>query len=170
MNGRRLTRAAALPLMVLVMAAGALTATRPATAATVPAHNSPDVYCENGRMMVDLPSMVSTTLRSEKVKVKYHLLKKVAGTWRYLIPDDQYFTNFATSGGALLGGWQPNDGSSYWGQTRADFYMNGATGEYRVAMEITWMSSGAYTYEWAGYHIFDDAWNFRKVYGTSCLY
>jgi hypothetical protein len=159
-----------LSVAALAVAAAALAAAEPARAATVPAHNSPRVYCQNGgEIDVDLPTMVSTPLRSERVWVLFHLLKRVNGSWQHQIAGDHYYSNFATFGGALLGGWLPDGNTSYWGAYQDDFYVKTA-GEYRVAMEIWWVSSGAHAYEWAGDHVFSDPWNFRELVGTSCSY
>jgi hypothetical protein len=156
------------PALIVVVAA-ALAATLPAQAATVHAHNRPNVYCNNsGQIVADLPTSVSTTRSSEPVWARFHLLKNVNGVWRYVIADDHYFTNYATFGGALLGGWLPDGNPSIWGAYQADFYV--PAGEYRVAMELGWWNTGAYAYEWAGPHIIDDPWNFTRVIGGSCFY
>ena len=156
--------------MVVVAIGSVFAAAEPAAAAGVPAHNAPLVYCsQGGQIVADLPSMVSTSLRSEKVLVRFHLAKQVNGVWQYLLADDHFFTNIATSGGALLGGWLPDGNASYWGAFQADFYVKTA-GIYRVAMEMKWLASGAYTYEWAGYHVFDDPWNLSRSVGTACSY
>jgi hypothetical protein len=156
-------------LVVLALAAAALVAAQPAQAA-VPAHNAPLVYCmKGGTILVDLPTSVSTPLRSERVWVRYHLLKAVNGVWRHEVASETHFSNYATFGGALLSGWLPNANPATWGSFQDDFYVRIA-GTYRVAMEIWWTASGAYTYEWAGTHVFSDPWNFIERTGQSCSY
>ncbi len=167
-NGR--THWGLLPLLVVATTAAALAAAVPAAAGTIPAHDSPTVYCMNGgKMTADLPTRVSTPYRSEPISVRFHLLKKVYGVWQYQIADDHYFTNFATFGGALLGGWLPDGNSSIWGSYEADFYIKTA-GEYRIAMTLKWDYSNVSTYEWVGYHVFSDPYNFIHKVGQSCDY
>jgi hypothetical protein len=166
----RKTRIRSAVCVIAVATAGAVAGTETARAATVPAHSSPRVYCNHGgKIVAELPAWVSTSLRSEPVSVRFHLLQQVNGVWQYLLADDHYFTNYATSGGALLGGWLPDGNASYWGAFEADFYARTA-GTYRVAMQMKWLTSGAYTYEWAGSHILDDPWNFIYLVGTGCTY
>jgi hypothetical protein len=136
--------------MILAVAAASVLAAQSAAAATVPAHNSPRVYCWNGgEIDVDLPTMVSTPYRSEPVWVLFHLFKRVNGIWQHQIAGDHYFSNYATFGGALLGGWLPDGNASIWGAYQDDFYVS-TTGEYHVAMEMWWTYSGAHAYEWTG--------------------
>jgi hypothetical protein len=116
--------------------------------AAVPSHNVPPGRCYGtGEIDVDLPKWVSTPYRSEKVWVLFHLFKKVDGIWQHQITGDLYFSNFATFGGALNGGWLPNGDASQWGVYYDDFFIN-TTGDYRVAMDLWWMSSGYHAYEW----------------------
>jgi hypothetical protein len=154
----------------LAVVLAAVVAAQSARAATAPSHNSPLVYCKNGgEIDVDLPTMVSTPFRSERVWVLFHLLKKVNGVWQHQLAGDHYYSNYATYGGALLGGWLPDGNTSVWGAYQDDFYVRTA-GEYRIAMEMWWMSSGAHVYEWAGNHVFSDPWNFRELVSNSCSY
>ena len=170
MNPKSRIRLATLLVIALVVAAAALGTAQTAQAGTVPAHNSPRVYCKNGgEIDVDLPTMVSTPLRSENVWIRFHLLKAVNGVWKYEIGGDHYYSTYATYGGAMYGGWLTDGNSSMWGAYQDDFFVNSA-GTYRVALEMWWMSSGAYTYEWAGQHVFSDPWNFTERVGASCSY
>jgi hypothetical protein len=121
-----------------------------AQAATVPAHNSPPIYCFNsGEVRVDLPTYVTTPFRSEEMHVRFHLYKVVNGVWQWQLADDVYFTNFATYGGSILGGWLPNGSSYSLGQYHADFFVR-TRGVYAVAMHLVWLSSNVSTFEWVG--------------------
>jgi hypothetical protein len=134
--------------ILIVVVTAAVIAAQSASAATVPAHNVPPVHCYGtGEIDVDLPKWVSSPYRSEQVWALFHLFKRVNGTWQHQVTGDLYFSNYATYGGALNGGWLPNGDTSQWGVYYDDFYVK-TTGAYRVAMELWWMSSGAHVYEW----------------------
>jgi hypothetical protein len=164
-----INRNAAALLAMLALATAALVAAQPARAARTPAHTMPIAYCNDGpEITVELPTSISSFYRSERVRIRYHLFRLVDGTWRRQARSGEY-SNFATYGGALLGGWQPVGGDTVFGAQFHYFYPTQA-GDYRVAMEIRWLRSGAYAYKWARQHVIDDAWNFRKIVQDRCRY
>ena len=164
-------RSATVLLIALVVAAAVLAAAQPAGAASIPAHTSPKVQCKDrGQIAVNLPGMVQTPYRSEEVRLKFHLLKLVNGAWTYQIPSPHYYSNIATSSGVLLNGWSQDgvSNSSFLGVVQDGFTVYSA-GQYRVALQIWWMSSHNYTYEFAGDHIYE-GWNFVTSVSDRCFY
>lgn len=168
------TRFMAIRGSLAILAAGcALVAAPPSGAATsIPRHDSPEVRCYDdgsGRIGAVLPTWVETRYYSEKIAVRFHLNKKVNGVWKHDLADPAFYTNFATFGGALNGGWLLNGNTSLFGSTMNIFNIRDA-GEYKVSMEMWWYTSGAYTLEWAGQHSYYDPWNFIDDPTGTCSY
>jgi hypothetical protein len=158
----------------------ALVAVGSAQASHVPSHEVPIVECSStsdGRMRIaaHLPSWVysgsdrnGVQFRSEPISLQFHLLQKVNGVWTYVMADDQFFTNYATSGGFLLGGWLPDGKSSSFGASKADFYTG--RGEFKLAMVLQWNYSGNYVYEWAGQHYYFNGWTGATLATSTCVF
>jgi hypothetical protein len=141
--------------LIALVAASALAAVLPTSAAAAPNHQVPTIKCSvlfgQNWITVPLPTYVQGPYQGEKVTLRFYLFKRNQyGGWDFKQNGQYAYTNYATSGGALTDLWHPN--GNWLVTSISDTFYPTERGVYAVAMYIAWgepLRPRDSAYEWA---------------------